>query len=103
MQDPTITVASCEVRRFGARNPSHLFSNFLQRPDMHQRTCDEFNSDWALMCNSIPLRLERYTAQHVVSTRMTFVVDHHPLEGQMSKRTPATASKHAHSPKITAK
>src|SRR3984893_16266125 len=27
----------------------------------------------------------------------------HPFEGQMSKRTPATASKHTHSPKIAAK
>jgi hypothetical protein len=35
---------------------------------------------------------------------MTVVVDpNHPLEGQMSKRNPATASKHAHSPKIAAK
>jgi hypothetical protein len=33
---------------------------------------------------------------------MTFVVDH-PLELQMSKRKPATASKHARSPKIAAK
>src|SRR6202022_3769140 len=53
----------------------------------------------------LTLRLERYTAQHVASARMTFVVgpNIHPLEGQMSKRKPATASKHARSPKIAAK
>jgi hypothetical protein len=35
---------------------------------------------------------------------MTFVVDPNiPLEYQMSKRRPATTSKHAHSPKIAAK
>jgi len=34
MQDPTITVASCEARRFGERNPSHLLSKFpLRDPD----------------------------------------------------------------------
>src|SRR4051812_22166415 len=32
MQDPTI--ASCEARRFGEQNPSHLFSKFpLHDPD----------------------------------------------------------------------
>ena len=39
----------------------------------------------------------------VVFARMTAVVPIHPLECQMSKRKPATASKHARSPKIAAK
>lgn len=46
---------------------------------------------------------ERYTAQHIVSARTTFVVATQPLECQMSKRRPATASKHARNPKIAAK
>ncbi len=48
------------------------------------------------------LRLERYTAEHVVSAQRTVVVAaHHPWSVSMSKRKPA--SKHARSPKIAAK
>ena len=47
------------------------------------------------------LRLERYTAEHVVSAQRTVVVGAQSLECQMSKRKPA--SKHARSPKIAAK
>jgi phasin protein len=47
--------------------------------------------------------LERYTAQPVGSARKTVVVTQSSLEYQMSKRKPATAPKHARSPKIAAK
>jgi hypothetical protein len=47
--------------------------------------------------------LERYTARHIVSDERPFVVAQSTLECQMSKRKPATASKHARSPKIAAR
>jgi hypothetical protein len=50
------------------------------------------------------MRLERWTAQHVISARMTVVVDpKHALECEMSKRKPSEASKRARNPKIAAK
>jgi hypothetical protein len=49
------------------------------------------------------LRLERYAAQRIVSTNDLCGRPNHLLECQMSKRKPATASKHALSPKAAAK
>ena len=58
---------------------------------------------WALMYGQ-SLRLERKPAQDVLSARMAVVWSpNHPLECQMSKRKPATASKHRGRPKIAAK
>jgi hypothetical protein len=55
----------------------------------------------------VTLRLERYPAQHVVSARNGPLWSTRSSECQMSKRMskrkPATASKHARSPKIAAK
>jgi len=47
--------------------------------------------------------LERYPAQPIVSAQRPFGRPTRPLESQMSKHKPATASKHAHRPKIAAK
>jgi hypothetical protein len=46
---------------------------------------------------------ERCTARHVVVWPTTLWGDQSSLEYQMSKRKPATASKHAHSPRTAAK
>src|ERR1700688_1799104 len=67
---------------------------------MHQGTCDEFNlSEWVIHCQ----RLERYTPQHVICTNDLCGRPKHPLECQMSKHKPATASKHARSQTTAAK
>jgi hypothetical protein len=69
--------------------------------DSSRRSLRPQDMHWALLW---PNPLERKPAQDVLSARMAVVWSpNHPLECQMSKRKPATASKHRGSPKIAAK
>ena len=57
----------------------------------------------SLMWNFHNLPFGTLNCTAVVSARMIAVVPIHPLECHMSKRKPATTSKHARSPKVAAK
>ena len=94
MRVTTLWAGDCRLKRRQA-----LQARRLQRYSS-TKECADLRA-WEPRWNSH--NLERYTAQPVGSARKTVVVAQSSLECQMSKRKPATASKHARSPKITAK